>query len=269
MQKILTATILCLNTCTPTWATDRIHERVEALSLHTQLTLPKSGNNHPLAVLLPGCLSWHPHHDKWRDDLLTRGFAVLHINSFAARGYEGRGVLESQVCTGRRIRGAERAGDLMATLSSIWNRPDIQPDRTILMGWSHGGWTAMDFMILTETGSLPPNLSELPSLDIENLRAAFLFYPYCGLGSLTGEKGFPDNVKTLIFHGTADTITDPKQCRYRVDALAAGGADIEFISLRGAKHWFDNHAEPMTFDPDARSRATAVIHDALQEISLD
>ena len=157
----------------------------------------------------------------------------------------------------------------MATLDSVWSRTDIQADKTILMGWSHGGWTAMDFMILTETDSLPPNLSELPALDIENLRAAFLFYPYCGLGSLTGEKGFPDNIETLIFHGSADIITNPKQCLNRAETLAAAGADIEFISLRGARHWFDNHDEPMTFSPDASARATAMIHAVLQEVASD
>lgn len=267
-HRILLSTILYVTAGTSVYAVDTIHDRIEKLSSHTQLVLPKTGDKHPLAVLLPGCLSWHPHHDKWRNELLKQGFAVLHIDSFSARGYQERGVLESQVCTGRRIRGDERAGDLMATLSSVWDRPDIHPDRTILMGWSHGGWTAMDFMIFTETDSLPPNLSELPVLGVENFRAAFLFYPYCGFGSKTGAEGFPATVKTLIFHGTADIITNPTQCRSRVEALALGGADIEFISLRGARHWFDNHDEPLTFDSQTTSRVTGVIRDILQEMAL-
>ncbi len=245
------------------WALDSPEERAQALSSHIELAIPEGDGAHPLAILLPGCLGWHPHHDKWQDDLLKRGFAVLHIDSFAARGVEDRGTLEREVCSGLRIPGAERAGDLMAVLGTVWSRADIQADKTILMGWSHGGWTAMDFMVLTETASLPPTLSALPALDTSNIRAAFLFYPYCGLGSLTGENGFPPGIKTRVFHGSADTITDPRQCRARVEALAAGGADIEYVALRGARHWFDNHTEPATFDRGASSRATALIDAAL------
>ena len=266
MHKWFTALVAQFALCSWVWAIDSPDQRATELAAYIELTVPDDAGTHPLAVLLPGCLGWHPHHDTWRADLLKRGFAVLHIDSFGARGVEDRRTLQLEVCSGRRIPGVERAGDLMAVLGSIWERSDIQADHTILMGWSHGGWTAMDFMVLTETAAPPPNLSALPELDPTNIRAAFLFYPYCGLGSLTGERGFPRATKTLVFHGSSDVVTDPRQCRARVEALAAAGADIEYIGLSGAKHWFDNHAEPATFDRGATSRAAARIDAALEDL---
>ena len=67
-----------------------------------------------------------------KDSFLT----VLQVDSFGARGVDDRAVMERDICTGRRIRGSERAGDLMAVLAEIWERLDVRADRTILMGWS-------------------------------------------------------------------------------------------------------------------------------------
>ena len=84
---------------------------------------------------------WHPHHDQWRRELLKREFAVLHVNSFAARGLNGPSVLRQKVCTGKIVHGDERAGDVIAVLQTVWKNTRIKPDKTLIMGWSHGGWT--------------------------------------------------------------------------------------------------------------------------------
>ncbi len=98
------------------FAVESPEERAEALSSFAEFTVPQTGGPHPLAILMPGCLGWHPHHERWRDDLLSRGFAVLQVDSFGARGVDDRAVMERDICTGRRIPGSERAGDLMAVL---------------------------------------------------------------------------------------------------------------------------------------------------------
>ena len=85
---------------------------------------------------------------------------------------------------------------------------------------------------------------------------------------MTGENGFPQSVKTVIFHDTADVITDPRECRARAEALAAAGADVKFVSLRNAGHWFDNHAEPATYDSGAAAQTQSVIDAALEELAI-
>lgn len=268
MRKTIANLVTLIAISSTAWAADTPDERAAALAPHVELSMPETAAPHPLAILMPGCLGWHPHHDRWRDELLSRGFAVLHVDSFGARGFGDRAVMEREICTGRQIPGFERAGDLMAVLAEIWARPEVQADQTVLMGWSHGGWSGMDFMTLAETARTPPNLSTMPDLELSNIVAAFFFYPYCGFGSLTGEDGFPQSVKTVIFHGTADVITDPRECRARAEALAAAGADVEFVSLRNAGHWFDNHSEPTTYDSGAAAQTQSVIDSVLEELAI-
>lgn len=249
-------------------ATETAAARADALAPYVELDVPGGAGPHPLAVLMPGCLGWRAHHDKWRDDLRDRGYATLYIDSFGANGIEDRGTLQREVCTGQRVPGAQRAGDLIAVIARVWERPDILAAQTIFFGWSHGGWTAMDFLIMGASAAGAPNVSPMPPIEIANVRAAFLLYPYCGLGSLSGDDGFPSATKTIIFHGSADVITDPGQCRARAKKLRAAGADIDFVSLHKAGHWFDNHAVQTTYDAGAAGRANTLINGALEELGL-
>ena len=228
--------------------------RAESLEPHVVVTLPAGTPPHPLAVITPGCLGWHAHHDKWRRMLLERGYATLHIDSFAERGITDRKVLQRDVCTGRRVHGAARAADLMAVLPATWERPEIDAGHTVLFGWSHGGWSLLDFLVMTWAA----DARDAP-LDMSGVRAAFLFYPYCGAGSLSGENGFPSHVRTIILHGNDDTVTAPGPCRARAAALRERGAAVDFVPLESAGHWFDNHAFRRTYDSQATRRTDAMI----------
>ena len=266
MNKVAELVLILLIFQTPTLMAQSPDERAAELKDHIELTLPAGDGAHPLAILLPGCLSWHPHHTRWREELVRRGYAVLHVDSFSARGLEGRATLERLVCSGVQLHGDERAGDLMAVLAQMVERPDIDFSRTVVFGWSHGGWTAMDFLFRLEGGLLPSNLAVLPDLNAITFASAFLFYPYCGPGSLGGEGAYPAHTRTLVFHGARDVITNPQQCRARTEVLAKAGAQIEFISLNDVGHWFDNHAEPSTYDVGATQRARAAIDEVMAEL---
>ncbi len=236
-----------------------------ALLDFVDLQLPAGPGPHPLAILLPGCLGWHPHHDGWRRELLERGYAVLHVDSFAAHGLEGHLDLEREVCSGMQVRGDERAGDLMAVLAVLEAREDIARGHSVLFGWSHGGWAAFEFLGRLEAGLAPPNLTRVPPLTGYAFRAAFLYYPFCGPGSAQDEA-YPVATRTLVFHGTRDTITNPEQCRRRVAVLAAAGAEIEFVALPNARHWFDNYAERELYDDAAATRAQTAVRGVLEEL---
>ncbi len=247
-------------------AAETPQQRAAELADVIELTLPTSAGPHPLAILLPGCLSWYPHHARWRDALLVRGYAVLHVDSFAARGLAGRRTLERLVCSGAQLHGDERAGDVMAVLESLHQRNDLNLAQTVIFGWSHGGWSAMDLLSRVTAGMLPTNLTAPANLEGIDFRAAFIFYPYCGPGSLDGTDGYPAHTRTLMFHGTRDVITNPQQCAARARALATAGATIEFFSMTGSRHWFDNHTEPAAFDAAATARAGAAIEAALADL---
>jgi|MDSW01.2.fsa_nt_gb dienelactone hydrolase len=216
--------------------------RSDSLAEYTDLEFPGNDSRYPLAVMLPGCMGWHPHHDQWRRELLKREFAVLHVNSFAARGLNGPSVLRQEVCSGKILHGDERAGDMVAVLQTVWKNTRIKPEKTLIMGWSHGGWTALDLLVSLESRIQLPNLTQLPALEVNNIKAAILYYPWCGKEGLNWSGQLPTNLQGFVFHGSRDAITSPKDCKRRVQRAAKNGGKLEFVEMKGAFHWFDNHA---------------------------
>ena len=230
------------------------NDRVSDLTSFVSLSVPRSGALNPLAILFPGCLNWHPHHTRWKKRLLKQGYAVLYLDSFGARGITKKSVMRTQVCTGNLMSGYDRATDLAEILPNIWARSDIDETKTILMGWSHGGWSVSDFLTLVAT-SREKNILDL---NADNFKAAILFYPYCGIGTLASSGRFPPHTKVLLFHGLEDRITKARECRLQAKSIARKGGDVEFIGFSGARHWFDNHTE-LVYDKAATLQARELI----------
>ena len=229
-------------------------DRVSDLTSFVSLSVPRSGAVNPLAILFPGCLNWHPHHTRWKKRLLKKGYAVLYLDSFGARGITKKSVMRTQVCTGNLMSGYDRATDLAEILPNIWARSDIDETKTILMGWSHGGWSVSDFLTLVAT-SREKNVLDL---NADNFKAAILFYPYCGIGTLASSGRFPPHTTVLLFHGLEDRITKARECRLQAKSIARKGGDVEFIGFSGARHWFDNHTE-LVYDKAATLQARELI----------
>src|SRR5437868_7067483 len=107
-----------------------------------RLYLPETPGRHPAIVLMHGCSGlWGvggqptPMYQNWAETLRARGFVALHVDSFGPRG-------EKEICTqaDRPVRpGRERAQDAKAALRWLAARPDVDPDRIHVMGWSNGG----------------------------------------------------------------------------------------------------------------------------------
>ena len=241
------------------------NSRLERLTDFIELSIGPGEGKRPLVVLLPGCLGWHPHHETWRKRLLEKGYATLHVDTFSAERLETRSQLQRQVCSGKSVHGDMRAADLMVALSFLEGHESIDTSQTVLFGWSHGAWSAFEFLIRRHSNLVPSALSHLPRLDHVEVKGAFLFYPYCGPASLDGSTGYPAGVRTLVIHGQKDVITSPALCRSRVKRLRQLGGDVEFLMLRDARHWFDNHAEPSVYDSAASERVRSLIEKWLSE----
>jgi dienelactone hydrolase len=162
--------------------------------------------------------------------------------------------LEAQVCEGQSVFGFERAGDLLAVLRVVWRRADLAGP-TVFVGESHGGWTVSDFYALAGGGLVPPNIAGGVAAPKDRLGPAFLFYPYCGFGSLDGDAGWPPGVKLTVFLGGKDTNTDLVPCRQRIARLKSRGAAVNEVVFPDATHWFDNDRDfdllPHRFDESA------------------
>ena len=192
----------------------------------------------PVIVQLHGCSGMSiKQQEMWADMAAEEGYTSLIIASNLPRGFDRDRSL-SEVCQGKALLGQERAADVLAGLSHLSKTVEIDPDRIYLAGWSHGAWTAMDFLTMDMEELRPAGLSDA-SLSMPKIDGAILFYPHCGLGSRTRLDGWAQSPDVLALIADADSIVDHEACLKELDKLAAAGVEIDLKIYEGADHAFD------------------------------
>lgn len=223
---------------------------------------PEGDGPFPVAVLLSGCDGPKSNLEDLADELRTAGWMSLIVDSHGPRGLD-RNEAWRLVCAGQILNGAERAADLAVALSEIRKRPDADSDRIALIGFSHGGWTVLDFLALSTESSVPPLLTEWPENggqpQTQGIRKIVLFYPYCGTASMSANAEVfagPDYLFLLV---SGDTIASDRPCLALSDRMRAEGASVEVEVFDGVTHSFDQEAKnlfsSLEFDPEATKRA--------------
>lgn len=241
-----------------------VADHAERLARHFTVTRPHGPGPHPVVIQFHGCGGRQPFHDDYAEAAKAIGVASVVVDSFAPRRISRRAA-QVGVCTGLRLRGAERSADLFAALHWLAGQDWVDQDRIAAAGWSHGGWTVMDAL----AGSYPATgLVDGAPERLERLRAAVLVYPYAGPISLTVGKGWgPHKPKVSAILATADRVVGHAAPRRALDRLARDGLDVEVLTLQGATHGFD---DPDALDPRSRYRpeqaaqARAFFTDALR-----
>jgi dienelactone hydrolase len=209
--------------------------------LYYSVTAPRS----PAVVMLHGCSGmWFrpgvltPSNADWARRLNEAGYAVLVLDSFTARG-------EREICSQqvRRIRPeVERAADAHAGRRWLAAREVVDSGRIHLIGWSHGGTSALH-AVRSGAGIVGP--------DAPQFRSVVAFYPGC---AVLAKKGYEADVPVLIQAGGADDWTPARHCV----ALAGQGASRVAIDVYPeAHHAFDRlgHRLPR-FRSDVRNAAS-------------
>lgn len=101
------------------------------------LFLPRSSPPFPAVIVLHGCNGVSQNTRQWARRLADWGYAALILDSFTLRGIDN-------VCGhGMAFSGAERAKDAFAAAAWLRQRDDIDGEHIGLLGYSHGGWTAL------------------------------------------------------------------------------------------------------------------------------
>jgi dienelactone hydrolase len=182
------------------------------------IILPRSKPPFPAVVVLHGCNGVSQNTWVWARRLASWGYAALVINSFSPRGL-------SQVCDeGRELPGPRRARDAFAAAAYLRSRPDIDGKRIGLVGYSHGGWTAL-------AASWTKSARRAKALPFQ---VAVAFYPYC-------PKVTPAlATDLLILIGDADDWASAKLCTAYVDKYGTDAAHRPSLKIYpGARHSFD------------------------------
>ncbi len=182
------------------------------------IILPRGKPPFPAVIVLHGCNGVSPNTRVWARRLASWGYAALIIDSFSARGLR-------QVCDGSRaLPGPRRALDAFVAAAYLRSRSDIDGKRIGLLGYSHGGWTALaaSWEQSVKPASAPP------------FRAVVAFYPYCP------KVAPPLANDLLILIGKADDWASAARCMTYVDKYGADATHRPSLTVYpGAHHSFD------------------------------
>ena len=248
-------------------------QREALLAPSWRILHPKTPGPHKAAILLSGCDGVHDNMDYWAQVLLAQDRTVMILDSHAPRKLD-RAQAWRAICAGQVLPGSERAGDVAVAITALQHMPGIDPRDTMLLGASHGGWTAMELMAGLSSPTPPPGLTEWPEKPAElaaRIGPVVLLYPYCGLLSRGEEGRWPPGSAGLMILAENDSITDPEACRDMANKLVGKGVDLHMVTLPGINHGFDQSERSalssLELNPEARAKATTLVTDFLQDFA--
>jgi dienelactone hydrolase len=153
------------------------------------------------------------------------GMHVLVVDSLTPR-------YEKELCTQRngkrRVTQANRRLDALGAIDYLAERPDVDPKRIGLIGWSNGGSTVVS----------ATNLRHHDVAAAVNKPAfAIAFYPGCEADL---KRGYESAVPLLMLVGEADDWTPARPCLAL--ARSAGEPRPQVVAYPGAFHGFASDA---------------------------
>lgn len=224
----------------------------ERIARHSRVFKPEGPGPFPVALILHGCGGKTPFLEVYAQVAVAAGWAAVVVDSFLPRGVSSLDA-KLTVCTGLRVRGPQRAGDLFAMLAWLEAQAWADAGRLFLAGWSHGGWTIMDAYAL---GDRAAAITRVSDADPERLRAAvkgaLLVYPYAGYPALTTRHGWGDRTPPVwsVLAGR-DQVVGWRAPKLALDRLTRDGLSVDQMFLPDATHAFD---DDKANDPRARYR---------------
>ena len=228
---------------------------------HLEVMRPQGEGPFPVVVQMHGCGGMRPLQRAYAQAACEVGVAAVVVDSLTPRGV-GRRAAQLTVCTGARLRGGERAVDLLAVLRWLDAQPWADPRRVAAAGWSHGGWAVMEAL-----AAAPPG-AEAAGTGIGALKLAALVYPYAGALSSTHRRDWGARPRVWACLAGRDAVVGRAGPRRALDRLRADGLDVEVLDLPDATHAFDDSSpdDPRSrWRPDLAALAHAAYAEALAQ----
>jgi dienelactone hydrolase len=195
----------------------------DSIELSAKLYRPEGGGPFPAVVLMHGCSGlWFGSGGVHRTARLLRdsGYVVLLVDSLTGRNV-------STVCddpTNKSPTSPERVDDALAARRYLSSLAFVDSSRIGLVGWSHGGTTALITWISrnsVESGTAP-------------FAAIAAYYSYCFDADVRSASG-----PLLILIGERDDWGPAKLCQSFVERATALGRNASVTVYPGATHAFD------------------------------
>lgn len=190
-------------------------------SMLQEVMLPQDGQApYATVLLLHGCHGIDRNIPMWQEFLRANGYASVAVDSFKNRAI-------TEICTDfRRLPMFERVNDAYKALAQLTQRPDVDPQRVVVMGFSNGGIATLSALTQIVGTQLPKNHARF--------RAGIAVYPDCGHFAYAG---FTQPVLVLI--GEVDDWTPPAACVALASKFANKEPTFETIVYPKAHHGFD------------------------------
>jgi dienelactone hydrolase len=212
----------------PFLLTDAGDGRAEPTTAYSTLFLPPGRHpprSLPAVVMLHGSGGVLASRElAYGKQLAAMGVVALVVDAFGARRDRGTGFTERLL----NITEMMLVADGYAALDHLAARPEIDPDRVVLIGFSYGAMATMYAL----------NAQVAERLSPAGLRFAghVAFYGPC-------IARFADHRTTgaplLMLYGDSDEIVDRERCDAVAADFRAGGSAVETIVYPGAVHQWD------------------------------
>jgi dienelactone hydrolase len=225
---------------------------------------PDDDRPRPAVILFHGCGGLRGHLPKYAAAAKAAGWRAFIVDSYAPRGWS-RQFAMAMVCTGILLHGSQRAGDILAALLGISQRPDVDASKIVLAGWSHGGWGIMEAMS-SERADGMLGVADPGAVPLDGVIGTWLAYPYVGIGALNRMRPWRHCPKTLAVISRTDHLTTVRNAERVYDMVRNCGTEVETWIAEGS-HAFDEPmaAGPMRYHPalaaEAERRFVALLND--------
>jgi dienelactone hydrolase len=190
-----------------------------------ELYRPAGTGPFPAVLVMHGCSGVSENHRAWSSRLASWGYLALMIDSFRPRHV-------NSVCYGGGNPVPDlRAQDAFNAATYLRTQPDVVPDRIGLVGFSHGGSTALlaalERMVPVVRGGRP-------------FQAIVAYYPGCSYKPPFSIAA----TDVLILIGKNDDWTKAENCEKFVAGKAAMPHAPQIVVYPNAVHAFDGWGAP-------------------------
>ena len=234
------------------------------------------GRRLPAVVALHGCGGMYStlasrkyqlsmRHQNMADLIVSQGYIALYPDSFRSRGVE-------QICTerisSRSVHVTDRVNDVIAAAAYLQSRPDVDPGRIALLGWSHGAMTALSSI---------NEKDDRVAAQRSYFKTAIAFYPGCR-ESIAAKEGYSLALPLKMLLGGLDNWTAPGPCIELARKFEGSHEPVVLTVYPDAYHGFDEPGSrthqrydipgltvTVGSNPEARADAYAKVKEYLKE----